>query len=82
MRGHTGPLFAVTGSNNLLFTAGSEGQIRVWNCPQESEVTPYGDTKDGKNYCIGIWTDTESEAFWDLKYHPFQNLLLSINAAD
>lgn len=25
MRGHTGPLFSVTGSNNLLFTAGMEG---------------------------------------------------------
>merc|ERR1719253_2229207 len=50
MRGHTGPLFSVTGSNNLLFTAGMEGQIRVWNTPQESEVNYNGDTKNGKNY--------------------------------
>ena len=25
MRGHTGPLFSITGSKNILYTAGSEG---------------------------------------------------------
>ena len=47
LRGHTGPLLAVTGlddnrqqnSNaNVLFTAGIEGSIRVWNTPPVSEV--------------------------------------------
>ena len=33
LRGHTGPLFAVTGSNRLLYTAGSEGIIKVWSVP-------------------------------------------------
>jgi striatin 1/3/4 len=42
LRGHTGPLLCVTGINdssrksenkNLLFTAGIEGNIRVWNVP-------------------------------------------------
>ena len=42
LRGHTGPLLCVTGVNdsarksenkNLLFTAGIEGTIRVWNVP-------------------------------------------------
>jgi striatin 1/3/4 len=78
MRGHTGPLFACTGNTsasqlggNLIFTAGMEGQIRVWTVPAESEVNGYGDTYDGKNYCIGVWSDIDQEAFWDLKYHPF-----------
>jgi WD40 repeat protein len=83
MRGHTGPLLAVTGSSttNTLFTAGTEGQIRVWNVPDESEVNLYGNTYDGKNYCVAVWQDAEMDAIWDLKYHPFQELLLSISAS-
>ena len=73
MRGHTGPIFSVTGNNNLLYTGGSEGIIRVWNTPQESEVNHYGDTKNGQNYCIAQWSEIEKdrEAIWDLQYHPF-----------
>jgi WD40 repeat protein len=73
MRGHTGPLLAVTGSptTSTLFTAGTEGQIRVWNVPDESDVNLYGNTFDGKNYCVGIWSDNDMDAVWDLKYHPF-----------
>ena len=88
MRGHTGPLFACTGNTsaskvgaNLLLTAGVEGQIRVWTVPTESDVNVYGDTQDGRNYCIAQWTDVDHEAYWDLKYHPFQDLLLSVSAA-
>ena len=42
LRGHTGPILAITGFDNdrqqnenmnLLFTAGSDGIIRVWNTP-------------------------------------------------
>lgn len=37
LRGHTGPLFSVTGGHprnkRVVFTAGSEGVIRVWNLP-------------------------------------------------
>ena len=45
-------------------------------------MQPYGNTQEGKNYCIGVWTDPEQEqeAIWDLKYHQFQELLLSLNA--
>jgi len=81
LRGHTGPLLAVAGlvedrktakNKNLLFTAGDEGCIRVWDVPSISEVHQYGDTMDGKNYCIGVWSDgSNREAIWDLKYHPF-----------
>jgi striatin 1/3/4 len=90
LRGHTGPLLSVTGpgqsrksqkNSNLLFTAGDEGCIRVWDVPTISEVNQYGDTKDGKNYCVGVWSDENSrEAIWDLQYHAFQDLLLSISA--
>ena len=44
LRGHTGPLMSITGPKQssdskvekLLFTAGSEGAIRVWNMPDQS----------------------------------------------
>ena len=45
-------------------------------------MNAFGDTFDGKNYCVAKWTDTETEAVWDLAYHPFQDLLLSVSAAD
>ena len=42
IRGHTGPLFSITGPNNshdkVIFTAGSEGVIRAFNIPQIHEV--------------------------------------------
>lgn len=89
LRGHTGPLLcieSISGSrkaqtnSSLLFTAGIEGTIRVWNVPKVSEVNSYGDTHDGKNYCVEVWQDESQEAIWGMKYHPFGDLLLSINA--
>ena len=78
LRGHTGPLFAITAPthnhNNygrVIFTAGSEGAIRVWNLPAINEVNQYGDTYDGKNYCIGQWNEASGEAFWDIRHHPY-----------
>ena len=57
LRGHTGPLLTLAGPNNtnkkVIFTAGMEGVIRVWNIPAQGEVNEYGNTNDGKNYCIG-----------------------------
>jgi striatin 1/3/4 len=73
LRGHTGPLFSVAGGHQMhkkvIFTAGSEGVIRVWNLPAYNEVNQYGDTYDGKNYCIGQWMEPNQEAFWDLRHH-------------
>lgn len=76
LRGHTGPLFSVTGANHpnhkqLIFTAGSEGVIRAWNLPGIREVNQYGDTYDGKNYCVASWCDQSNEAVWDLKHHSY-----------
>jgi striatin 1/3/4 len=43
LRGHTGPLFSIAGPHNnhkrVIFTAGSEGVIRVWNLPHISDVS-------------------------------------------
>ena len=51
LRGHTGPLFSITGGHpqhkRTIFTAGSEGVIRAWNLPAINEVNQYGDTYDG-----------------------------------
>ena len=83
LRGHTGPLFSVTGPNNsherVIFTAGSEGIIRVFNVPHISEVNQFGDTYDGKNYCIGTWAEPAGEAFWDIRHHPYSVSLCIIS---
>lgn len=33
LRGHTGPLFAASGSGDILFTGGIEGVVKVWQIP-------------------------------------------------
>jgi len=46
LRGHTAPLLSITGPNQtsnpaynrLIFTAGVEGSIRLWNLPAIREV--------------------------------------------
>ena len=70
LRGHTAPLLSITGPsqssnpayNRLVFTAGIEGSIRLWNLPAHNEINQYGDTFDGKNYCIGVWSDSANSA--------------------
>ena len=78
IRGHTGPLFCIAGPHNslqkVIFTAGTEGIIRVFCLPTLNEVNQYGDTYDGRNYCIGQWIDPQNESnepIWDLKHHPY-----------
>jgi striatin 1/3/4 len=84
LRGHTGPLFAISGGNRthkrLFFTAGSEGLIKIWNLPSVGEVNQYGDTFDGRNYCVGIFSEPTNEAFWDLRHHAYLDVLLSVSA--
>lgn len=55
----------------MIFTAGMEGKIKLWNLPTINDVNLYGDTFDGKNYCLGTWTEANEEAFWEIKHHPF-----------
>jgi len=33
LRGHTGPLFCSSGRSDLLFTAGLEGVVKMWQIP-------------------------------------------------
>lgn len=56
----------------MIFTAGSEGVIRAWNLPAVSDVNQYGDTFDGRNYCIGQFNEQSGEAYWDLRHHTYQ----------
>lgn len=47
-----------------------------------NEVNQYGDTFDGKNYCVGIFSEPSNEAYWDLRHHNYQPLLLSVSASN
>ena len=87
LRGHTGPLMSITGPKQvsdekverLLFTAGTEGVIRVWNMPDSQVDEKYPQTS-GRNYCVGVLSDNVSEPVWQIEYHSFANLLLSIKS--
>ncbi len=72
-RGHTGPLFALasnhgrTFDDSYLYSAGSEGVIRIWKIPPL-----YKDIyskNDGKNYCVGVFS-SHKDVVWQLVYHP------------
>jgi WD40 repeat protein len=67
-RGHTGPLFAVTSSINstysdlnLIYSAGKEGLIRIWQVPKKAQID-YEDT-DGENFCKGVWK-SHKDVIW------------------
>lgn len=87
LRGHTGPIFTITGPNisdnaktgRLIFTGGSEGVIRAWNMPLLQKDEQYPMT-NGKSFCVGIWSDNIAEPVWQLQYHPFTDYLLSIKS--
>jgi hypothetical protein len=53
----------------------------MWTVPSVSTVNQYGDTFDGKNYCLGLLAEPSNEAFWDIKHHTYQQLLLSVSAS-
>lgn len=87
LRGHTGPLFTMCGAipqgisetgtfdpncdERILYTAGSEGVVRVWRAPEVEMVIPYGNTYDGRNYCLGALSAHNNEPIWDLQHHPY-----------
>mmetsp|Transcript_33522 Transcript_33522/g.58726 ORF Transcript_33522/g.58726 Transcript_33522/m.58726 type:complete len:560 (+) Transcript_33522:53-1732(+) len=82
MRGHRGPIFSLTGcaigSDQLVFTAGSEGVIKIWQIKGPSEVDTYGEYPD-RSLNVGNWS-SHTEAIWSLAHHPNQQLLLSASA--
>lgn len=82
MRGHKGSIFALAGapvaSDQLVFSAGSEGMIKVWQVKGPSEVDTYGEYPE-RSLNVGNWS-SHTEAIWSLAHHPSQQLLLSASA--
>ncbi len=82
-RGHTGTLFACCVGSGLqqedhfLYSAGSEGIIRIWSIPT-LETVKYPST-NGKNYCVGLWT-SHRDVICQLVHHPSEPLLLSVSS--
>jgi WD40 repeat protein len=78
LRGHTGPLFSLATSpddSNIIYTAGNEGLIKIWNIPRPDETSLYGDSDIVFNCNIGIFDNPETsnhEVIWELKHHPKQ----------
>ena len=83
LRGHSGPIMSITGSqqdtDKLLFTAGQEGIIRVWNAPENAGDEKFP-TTNGRNHCVAVLDDSVSEPVWQVQYHPFTNMLLSLKS--
>ena len=92
LRGHTAPVYAITGPklnaesepevseslSKLLYTAGKDGVIRVWNMPGFLGDEKYPQT-DGRNFQVGTLSDADgNEPYWRLEYHAILPLLLSI----
>ncbi|OMJ90507.1 hypothetical protein SteCoe_7094 [Stentor coeruleus] len=82
LRGHKKPILTITGNSigeeQLLYSAGEEGDIHVWELLPPKLVNSYGPSPD-KNYCVGVWS-SHSETIWDLKHHPVDGLILSSSA--
>lgn len=38
-----------------IFTGGCDGILKAWLAPARADITPYGPTNDGCNYCIASW---------------------------
>jgi hypothetical protein len=76
LRGHTGPLFSLTQSpesleQNIIYTAGNEGIIKIWKIPKAEELMQYGDIDIVFNCNIGFFQKS-NEVVWDMKHHPKQ----------
>ena len=82
LRGHTGPLFCVEhGKDNLIYSGGNEGLIRIWKILPPSEVNSYSSNEELINLNLGYFQNNEeSEMYWDLKHHPKENILVSLSS--
>jgi len=82
LRGHTGPLFCVEhGKDNLVYTGGNEGLIRIWNILPPTEINSYSSNDELINLNLGYFQNNEeNEMYWDLKHHPKENLLVSLSS--
>lgn len=85
LRGHTGPLFKITGSSindRIVYTAGNEGIVMIWKIPDLEDVDIFGPEQDQYQFCLGSLNGHNNEPIWDLKHHPSLPLLLSMGADD
>lgn len=78
LRGHTGPIFSLATASsttsindNLIFTAGNDGIIKIWNIPKLEDVKSYGPSHLLFDVNIANYKNTD-EVVWDLKHHPTQ----------
>ena len=82
LRGHTGPLFSLAvglENSNLIYTAGNEGIIKIWNVLRQDEVAQYGDTDSILNCNVGFF-QKPNEVVWEMKHHPKAKILVSLSA--
>lgn len=82
LRGHTGPLFCVEhGKDNLIYSGGNEGLIRIWNILPSTEINSYSSNDEIINLNLGYFQNNEeNEMYWDLKHHPKENILVSLSS--
>ena len=83
LRGHTGPIFCIThGKDNLIYTAGNENLIRIWNILPSNEINSFHSNDEINKLNVGFIqdNDNEKEIYWDLKHHPTENLLISLSS--
>ena len=84
LRGHTGPLYCTEKGkegSSLIYTAGNEGLIQIWNVPKQDEVKQYGPSESLFNLNVGFYQKSEEgEIIWDLKHHPTSDLLVSLSS--
>ena len=83
LRGHIGPIFCVThGKDNLIYTAGNENLIRIWNILPSNEINSFHSNDEITKLNLGYFQENENEKeiYWDLKHHPTENLLISLSS--
>ena len=84
LRGHTGPLYCTEKGkegSSIIYTAGNEGLIQIWNVPKQEDVQQYGPSETLFNLNVGFYQKSEEgEIIWDLKHHPSSDLLVSLSS--
>ena len=83
LRGHTGPLFKITGSSindRIIYTAGTEGIVKIWKVPDLDDVELFGFEQEKYQFCLGSLNGHYNQPIWDLKHHPSLPMLLSMGA--
>lgn len=76
-RGHTGPLFSLETKEDIIYTAGNEGQIKIWQLPNINDYNIYGDSELLFNSNIAFYHVADEVVIWDIKHHPSKNLIVS-----